>query len=188
VSKITYAMGVSLDGFIAGPNGELDWGEPDEELHRFHNERVRELGAEIMGRRLYETMLYWETAAEDPALEDYAREFAEIWKQTPRLVFSRTLTGVEGNARLASGEIGEEVARLKEEIDGDIAVGGAELATEFTRLGLIDEYGLFVHPIVLGAGIPYLRPLGQPLDAPLQLRLAETKAFESGVTYLRYER
>jgi dihydrofolate reductase len=184
MSKLTYAMGVSLDGFIAGPGGELDWGEPDEELHRFHNERTRELGAQIMGRRLYETMLYWETAGEDPSLTDYALEFAEIWGQTPRLVFSRTLESVEGNARLATGEIAEEVARLKAEVDGDIAVGGADLAATFTELGLIDEYGLFVHPVAIGTGRPYL----QPLDEPLELRLIETRTFGSGVVHLRYER
>lgn len=188
MSKVIYAMGVSLDGFIAGPEGELDWSEPSEELHRFHNERTRELGAHIMGRRLYETMLYWETAEENEALSDYEREFAEIWRETPRLVFSRTLTSVEGNARLATGDVAEELARLKEEVDGDIGIGGAELATAFTELGLIDEYGLFVYPVVIGAGLPYLHPLDERLDPPLQLRLADTKTFGSGVVHLRYER
>src|SRR5687767_9826363 len=108
--KVLYSMSVSLDGFIAGPGGEIDWSGPDEELHRFHNERVRELGAHLMGRRLYETMLYWETVGDDAP--DVEREFAEIWLPMPKVVFSRTLERVEGNARLATGGVAEEVAAL----------------------------------------------------------------------------
>src|SRR5712671_3756768 len=98
--KVIYSMGVSLDGFIAGPNGEIDWSAPDEELHRFHNEQTRELGAHLCGRGLYEEMLYWETAGEDPAAGETEREFARIWQNLPKVVFSKTLDKVEGNARL----------------------------------------------------------------------------------------
>ena len=113
--KLIYSMSVSLDGFIAGPDGEIDWGAPDEEQHRFHNQQMRETGVELLGRRLYETMLYWETADENPSAADYELEFARLWKDTPRIVFSNTLEKVEGNARLATDGVAEEVARLKEE-------------------------------------------------------------------------
>jgi dihydrofolate reductase len=175
-------MSVSLDGFIAGPHGEIDWGAPDEELHRFHNERVRKLGVQLLGRRLYEEMLYWETAADDPAAGEVALEFAQIWRELPRIVFSRTLETVEGNARLATGDISEEVATLKQEAGKDLAVGGAALATSAIELGLIDEFQIFVNPVVLGGGTPFFPPLQERLD----LELLETRTFSSRVVYLRY--
>src|SRR5205823_11923586 len=132
--KLIYSMSVSLDGFIAGPNGEIDWGAPDEELHRVHNQQVGELGAHLCGRRLYETMLYWETADENPSAAEHELEFARIWKSLPKIVFSTTLEKVEGNARLASEGVAEEVARLKEERRGDLAVGGAGLASALIKL------------------------------------------------------
>jgi len=98
--KLIYSMGVSLDGFIAGPDGEIDWSAPDEELHRFHNQQTRELGAHLCGRRLYEVMTYWETADEKPSPPDHELEFGRIWKDMPKVVFSKTLEEVEGNARL----------------------------------------------------------------------------------------
>src|SRR5437764_3014328 len=127
--KLIYSMGVSLDGFIAGPNGEIDWSPPDEERHRFHNEHVRETGVQLCGRRLYEVMTYWDTADENPGLSDYELEFARIWKDTPKLVFSGTLEQVGPNARLAEGDVVDEVARLKEQPGKDLAVGGAGLAS-----------------------------------------------------------
>src|SRR3954453_3946646 len=125
--KVIYSMGMSLDGFVAGPAGEIDWGAPDEELHRFHNEQTRELGAHFCGRRLYETMVYWETADQDPSAGETQLEFARIWQALPKIVFSKTLEKVEGNARLATDGIAEEVARLKEQPGKDLAVGGAGL-------------------------------------------------------------
>src|SRR5215213_11333430 len=122
--KLIYSMGVSLDGFIAGPGGEIDWSTPDEELHRFHNEQTRELGAHFCGRRLYEVMRYWDTP-EASAGGEAEREFAEVWQALPKVVFSSTLRSVEGNARLAAGQIEDEVAGLREEAGGDLAVGGA---------------------------------------------------------------
>jgi dihydrofolate reductase len=180
--KLIYSMSVSLDGFIAGPHGEIDWGAPDEELHRFHNERVRQLGVQLLGRRLYEEMLYWETAADDPAAGEVALEFAQIWRELPRIVFSRTLETVEGNARLAAGDISEEVARLKQEAGKDLAVGGAALAARAIELGLVDEFQIFVNPVVLGGGTPFFPPLEERLD----LELLETRTFSSRVVYLRY--
>jgi dihydrofolate reductase len=180
VGKLIYSMGVSLDGFIAGPEGDFAWSAPDEELHRFHNQQTGELGAHLCGRKLYETMVYWET--EDPNWSDYAREFAEIWQGLPKIVFSRTLTSVEGNARLAEAEPAAEVARLREEVETDIAVGGAGLASSLVELGLIDEYRPFIYPVVVGGGTPFFPPIEKQID----LELVETRTFASRVVYLRY--
>ncbi|MET0205629.1 MAG: dihydrofolate reductase family protein [Thermoleophilaceae bacterium] len=180
--KLIYSFGVSLDGFIAGPDGGFDWAAPDDELHRFHNEQARELGAHLYGRRLYETMVWWETVDEDPSAPEHVLEFAEIWKATPKIVFSTTLERVEGNARLVRDGAGEEVARLKEEPGGDLAVGGAGLASTFIKLGLVDEYRLFVNPVVVGGGTPYFPSLSEQID----LELVETREFGSRVVYVRY--
>ena len=181
--KLIYSFGVSLDGFIAGPDSRFDWAAPDEELHRFHNEQARELGAELYGRRLYETMRPWETIGDDPASASEAElEFARIWKATPKIVFSRTLQEVEGNARLVRGNAEEEVARLKEEPGKDLAVGGASLASSLVRAGLIDEYRLFISPVVVGGGTPFFPSLDQRID----LELVETRTFGSRVVYVRY--
>jgi dihydrofolate reductase len=180
--KLIYSLTVSLDGFIAGPGGNIDWSAPDEELHRFHNEQTRELGAHLCGRRLYEAMLYWETAEEDPSLSEVAREFARIWKPLPKIVFSKTLEKVEGNARLVRDVAAEEIIGLKEQPGKDLAVAGAGLASTLMALGLIDEYRLFVSPVVLGAGTPYF----PPLDQRIKLELIETRPFGSRVVYMRY--
>ena len=182
--KVIYSMSPSLDGFIAGPGGEIDWGAPDEELHRFHNQQVREIGAHFLGRRLYEMMLYWETADENPSAAEHELEFARIWKALPKIVVSTTLEKVEGNARLIRGDIAEEVAELKRQPGKDIAVGGAGLAATFTKLGLIDEYLLFLNPVVLGGGTPYF----PALEERIGLELVETRTFGSRVVYLRYRR
>jgi dihydrofolate reductase len=182
--KVIYSMGVSLDGFIAGPDGEIDWSAPDEELHRFHNQQTRELGAHFCGRRLYETMVYWETADQNPSAGEPELEFARIWQDLPKIVFSTTLEKVEGNARLVRDGVAEEVAKLKEQPGNDLAVGGAGLASTFARLGLIDEYRLFVSPVVLGGGTPYFPALDDRVD----LELVETRTFGSRVVYLRYVR
>jgi dihydrofolate reductase len=182
--KVTYSMGVSLDGFIAGPNGEIDWSAPDEELHRFHNEQTRDLDAHFCGRRLYEEMLYWETADENPSAPEHVLEFARIWKQLPKIVFSETLEKVEGNATLATDGIAEEVARLKQQPGKDLAVGGAGLASAFTKLGLVDEYRLFVSPVVLGGGTRFF----PALEERINLELVETRTFGARVVYVRYRR
>ena len=179
---LIYSMSVSLDGYIAGPDGEIDWGAPDAERHRFHNEQTREIGAHLLGRRLYETMLYWETAEENPSLPEHELEFARIWKDLPKIVFSKTLEKVEGNARLVRDGVAEEVAKLKEQPGKDLAVGGAGLASACMKLGLIDEYRQFVSPVVLGGGTPYF----PALDERINLELVETRTFGSRVVYLRY--
>ena len=182
--KLIYSMRVSLDGFIAGPGGEIDWSAPDEELHRFHNQQMREIGAHLFGRRLYEVMTYWETADENPSIPEYELEFARIWKDVPKIVFSKTLEKVEGNARLVRGGVAEEVAELKEQPGKDLAVGGAGLASTLIKQGLVDEYRLFVSPVVLGAGTPYF----PALEDRINLELVETRTFGSRVVYLRYRR
>jgi dihydrofolate reductase len=179
--RVIYSIGVSLDGFIAGPDGEIDWAAPDEELHRFHNEQSRELDAHFCGRRLYEVMLYWETPEASGHASEIMREFAGIWQVLPKVVFSTTLTAVEGNATLATGSVEEEVAKWPE---GDLAVGGAGLAAAFMARDLIDEYRLFVSPVILGGGTPYFAATAQQLD----LELVETRTFGSRVIYLRYRR
>ena len=183
--KVIYSTSTSLDGFIAGPDGEIDWGAPDDELHRFHNDRVRGQSTQLLGRRLYETMLYWEGFAErEPEATETHLEFARIWQPLPKIVFSRTLTEVEGtNTRLAQGTPAEEVERLKAQAgEGDIGVGGADLAAELIAAGLVDEFHLFVAPIVLGAGRSYF----PPLDHRIPLELVERGEFAGGVQYLRY--
>jgi dihydrofolate reductase len=180
--RLIYSMTVSLDGFIAGPRGEIDWSAPDPELHRFHNHRVAEHGAYFCGRRLYEEMRYWDTAEEDPNLPDAGREFAPIWKALPKIVVSTTLERVEGNARLIRDGVAEEVARLKAQPGQDLGVGGAGLASTLIRAGLVDEFQLFVSPVVLGGGTPFF----PAVEDRLSLELAETRTFGSRVVYLRY--
>jgi dihydrofolate reductase len=184
VGKLIYAMGVSADGFIAGPDGDFSWTEPSEELFRFHTNQVRQLGAHLCGRRLYETMVYWETAGQASALTPDEREFAELWQGLPKVVFSTTLESVEGNARLASDSLPEEIRRLKEQVDGDLGVGGAALAADCIELDLVDEYHLFVYPVIVGGGNPFF----PSTHASLELELVETRSFASRVAYLRYQR
>ena len=180
---VIYSMSVSLDGFIAGPDGSIDWAAPDEELMDFHNEQSRQLAGHLTGRGLYEDMLPWETR-DDPGQDPRAREFAQLWKAVPKVVFSTTLTAVEGNARLATASVAEEIDRLGQGSDGYLSVGGAGLAATLVEQDLIDEYRLFVNPVVLGGGTPYFPERRGRLD----LELVETRTFGSEVTYLRYRR
>jgi len=180
MAKVIYEMAVSADGYIAGPDGRFDWSAPDEELHRFHNEQARSLAGHLLGRRLYETMVFWETAGDDPS--EVMRDFARTWQALPKVVFSRTLDAVEGaNTRLARDDLQTELTALRESVDGDVAIGGAGLAAEAARLDLIDEYGLFVSPVAVGGGIPFF-----PRDHRADLELIEARTFASRVVYLRY--
>ena len=180
---LIYSMSVSLDGHIAGPDGAIDWAAPDEELMRFHNEQTRELTGHLSGRRLYEDMLVWETAAQ-ARTEPRELEFARMWKAIPQVVFSTSLTTVKANARLARGDVAAEVAELKDQPGaGRVGVGGAGLAASLAEKDLIDEYRLFICPVVLGGGTPYFPPPPKRFD----LELIETQTF-SQVVYLRYRR
>jgi dihydrofolate reductase len=181
--SVTFSMSASLDGYIAGPDGGFYWGEPDEEVFRFWIDEIRGVGVHLLGRRLYETMLYWETADQDPSLGDAELEWAAIWKPLPKVVFSTTLSAVQGHARLASGGLAEEIERLRAEPgEGDIAIGGATLAAEVAALGLIDEYRVMVYPVLVGGGIPFFPQHERRVD----LELVETRTFSSRVVYLRY--
>lgn len=181
--NLIYSMTVSLDGYIAGPDGAIDWTVPDEELFLLHTQQIQETGVHLCGRRLYETMVYWETAEESPLVAEHVK-FAQIWKALPKVVFSTTLESVVGNTRLARDSVGEEVSRLKGQPGKDIAVGGAGLARACMKLELIDEWRLFVSPVLLGGGTPYF----PTLDERINLELVEMKTFGSRVVYLRYKR
>jgi dihydrofolate reductase len=181
--SVTYSLSMSLDGYIVGPDGGFDWSVPDEELFRFATDEVRDLGVHLLGRRLYETMLYWETSDEDPALDIPEQEFAALWRPLPKVVFSTTLTEVRGNARLATGGLAEEIERLRAEPGpGNIGIGGATLAAEAAALDLIDEYRVRVHPVLVGGGTPYFPQLGRQTN----LELVETRTFPSGVVFLHH--
>ncbi|MEU6985591.1 dihydrofolate reductase family protein [Streptomyces sp. NPDC046324] len=181
--RVTYSMGVSLDGYIVGPDGDFDWTVPGDDVFRFWIDEIREVGVHLMGRRLYETMLYWETADQDPAFDDSMREWASLWNPLPKVVFSTTLSAVQGAARLASGSVAEEIVRLRAEPgEGDIAIGGATLAAEAAASGLIDEYRVMVYPVLVGGGIPFFPRREQRVD----LELVDTRTFSSRVVYLRY--
>lgn len=181
--SVTYSMAVSLDGYIVGPDGGFDWTAPSEDVFRSCIDEIREVGVHLMGRRLYETMLYWETADQDPSLGDDMLEWAALWKPLPKVVFSTTLSAVQGTARLASGGVAEEIERLRAEPgEGDIAIGGAALAAEAAASGLIDEYRARAYPVLVGGGIPFFPQRERRVD----LELVETRPFSSSVVYLRY--
>ena len=184
MGKVVYLMNVSLDGFINTPEGSLEWATVDDELHRWFNEQSRGSAVVVYGRRLYETMAaYWPTAEQDPNASETEREYARIWNPQPKVVFSRTLERVDWNSRLVRDDVVGEIARLKAGVDGEIEVGGPTLARDVIRAGLVDEYRMVVHPVVLGAGTRFF----PDLDVPIGLRLIETKTFGSGATYLGYE-
>ncbi|QWF79480.1 dihydrofolate reductase family protein [Amycolatopsis sp. CA-230715] len=181
---VIYSMSVSLDGYIAKPDGDIGWTAPDAELFRFHTEQTRRLAAYLCGRRLYQSMLVWENA-EQTMPGEAELEFARIWRPIPKVVFSGTLDSVVGNARLATDDIATEIRRLSDRPgDGVVSIAGAGLAAAAIAGDLIDEYRQFVKPVVLGGGTPYFPPLAEPLG----LRLTESRTFSSGTLYLRYQR
>jgi dihydrofolate reductase len=181
--SLTYSMSTSLDGYIVGPDGDFDWATPSEEVFRFWIDEIREVGVHLMGRRLYETMLYWETAEQEATLDEAEVEWAALWNPLPKVVFSTTLSAVRGAARLASGGLAEEVERLRAEPgEGDIAIGGASLAAAAAAAGLIDEYRVMVYPVLVGGGTPFFPQRERRED----LELVETRTFTSNVVYLRY--
>ncbi len=180
---LVYSMSVSVDGFIADREGAFAWGVPSDGQFRFHTEQVSELGAYLLGRRLYETMQVWQT---DPSLSDdeLGAAFAEVWNALPKVVFSRTLDSVEGNARLAEASLAEEVAAALDATDKDVAIGGAGLAAQAIELGLVDDLRPFRYPIVVGGGTPFLPPVTRAVP----LELVETRTFGSRVIFERYRR
>jgi len=184
MGRLTYSMSVSLDGFVETSSRSLDWVLVDEELHSFFNDEARAMSAFLYGRRMYQLMVdYWPTAETDPSATPAMREFARIWKEKPKIVFSRTLPRVEWNSRLVREDAAGEVARLKAQPGFDMDVGGPTTAAMLLRAGLIDEVRLFVHPVILGAGTPFF-PV---LEGRIELQLLETRTFGSRVVYVRYE-
>ena len=183
--KIIWMMSVSVDGYMEGPNREIDWHMVDDELFRHLNGWLAGAGGFLEGRVTYELMAeFWPTADQGPAATPTVVEFARIWRDMPKVVYSRTLERADWNASVAHDVVPAEVLALKSQPGGDLVLGGADLASEFARHDLIDEYRLYVHPMVIGRGTPMLRPS----DAKVRLRLIETHNFGNGVVMLRYER
>jgi dihydrofolate reductase len=183
--KVVVMMSVSVDGFMSDPQGQLGWQLVDEELHTHFNELLAEAGAFLDGRVTYELMAeYWPTADQDPTAPAPIAEFARIWRAMPKVVYSRTLESADWGTTVVREVVAEEVQALKAQPGGDLVLGGAELGDAFRRLDLVDEYRLYLHPVVLGQG----RALFRPAEHPTPLRLVETRVFGSGVVLLRYER
>jgi dihydrofolate reductase len=182
--KVIFSMMVSLDGYIDSNDDDLEWVIVDEELHTFINEQQAEFDTCLYGRRLYEVMSYWETADSDLSTPEYERDYARIWQTMDKVVFSQTLTEVQSKkTRLVRDDAAKEVRRLKQQPGKDMEVGGATLAASLMEAGLIDEYHLFVQPVILGGGTRFF-----PETADLtKLQLLETRTFDSGVVYVRYQ-
>lgn len=182
--KLIYGMNVSLDGYITAPDGGIDWSEPSEELFRWWLEEERGIALMLYGRRLWETMsTHWPTADQRPDATPAEIEYARNWRDTPKVVFSSTIDDVAGDARLVRGDAIAEIGRLKAEDGGPMRVAGASLAGAAIRAGLIDEYTVVTHPVLLGGG----RPFFPALDGPVRLHVVETRTFPGGVVLTRYE-
>jgi dihydrofolate reductase len=182
-NRVVLTMSVSVDGYFEGPNREIDWHLVDEELHRHMNQWLATAGAFLEGRVSYELMTsVWPAADRDPGSPPTIAEFARIWVEMPKVLYSRTREHADWNTTVAREVVPDEVRALAERADGDLVVGGADLAATFFEHDLIDEIRLYVHPVVLGEGRP-LFPRGMGTRA---LRLAETRTFGNGVVLLRY--
>ncbi len=182
--KIIYRYNVSLNGLIEMPGDRPDWVIADEELFRYMNNLERQVGGYLWGRGMYENNHALWATADTQSMEPYILEFVQIWKQIPVIVFSSSLEQVEGNARLERGDPVAVVTRLKEQPGPDLSVGGVRLASTLIQAGLVDEYHIFVQPILLGAG----RPMYPALNEAVRLKLVETHTFHTGIVYLRYQR
>jgi dihydrofolate reductase len=182
MGKIVYSMSVSLDGFVNDAAGGIDWVIVDEELHQAFNDESRECAGFLYGRRMYELMTaYWPTALDDPAARPVERDFARIWVATPKYVASTTLREAGFGVRLLGPDVPADVERLRQASDRDLGVGGPGLAATLFEAGLIDEIRMYVNPVILGGGTPFL-----PAGMACRLRLVETRRFDAGVVLLRY--
>jgi dihydrofolate reductase len=182
MAKLLYVMNASLDGYIADEDGRFDWGAPDEEYYSFINDLVRPVGTYLYGRRLYELMAVWETDPTAAAQSPVTREFAQLWQAADKVVYSRTLaSAATTRTRIERDFEPEAVRQLKAAAGRDLTVGGPELGAQAITAGLVDEYQLFVWPVVVGGGKRFL-----PDRARLQLELLDERRFGSGVVYLRY--
>lgn len=183
MGKLTYGMMASLDGYVADSRSKFDWVPIDEEIHLFANDEARRCGTEIYGRRMYETMVYWETHEEQKDRPTYEDEFARIWRGHDKLVVSSTLDKVSSaNTRIVREVQPDEIRRLKADSEKDMAVAGPTLAARFINEGLVDEYTLYYVPVVVGGG----RPMFTHVDKRLDLELIEQRRFGSGVVFMRY--
>lgn len=178
--RVTCSMGISLDGYIKDARGSFDWSTPSREAHDLATEEVRGLSVHLLGRRLFETMTYWDTVEQHPDIDFTTRAFAQVWRALPKVVFSRTLTEVPPGYRLATRSLADEITALKEG-EGEIALGGAELVHQAADADLIDEYRLRVLPVLVGGGTP-LFPRN---DVRANLELQESRTLDQ-VHYLRY--
>jgi dihydrofolate reductase len=182
VAKLIYMTIASLDGYIADANGKFDWAVPDEEVHAFVNDLERPIGTHLYGRRLYEVMIGWETMHTLPDQTPLTLDFAAIWQAAEKVVYSRTLETVSSaRTRIERDFDPEAVRQMKTEADRDISIGGAALAAEAIRAGLVDELHVIANPIVVGGGTPSL-----PDGVRWELDLLDERRFANGVAYLRY--
>ena len=182
--KIIYRTHVSLNGLIEMPGSAPDWVIADEELFHYMTNLEHQVGGYLWGRGMYENnQALWSTA-DTQSMEAFLVDYLQIWKQIPTIVFSSTLERVAGNARLERGDPVAVVTRLKEQPGPDLEVGGAQLASALIQAGLVDEFHIFVQPIILGAG----RPIYPALNEAVRLKLVETRTFHTGIVYLRYQR
>jgi len=182
MGKLIYSMITSLDGYVSDKDGNFGWGAPDEELHEFVGELSREIGTYLYGRRMYETMVYWETAHTDPDQPPYIKDYARIWQATDKIVYSTTLTEVTSErTRIERSFDPDAVRKLKAESDLDITVDGPHLAAQAIRAGLVDEYQLYVAPAIVGGGNRFF-----PDDVTADLELLDERRFTNNVLYLRY--
>lgn len=182
MAKLIYSAIASLDGYVEDERGGFEWAAPDEEVHAFVNDLERPIGTYLYGRRMYETMVYWETVSASGDRSAVARDFAEIWQAADKIVYSRTLrTPSSARTRIERVFDPGAISELKESSARDITIGGAELAGEAMAAGLVDEYHLFLGPIIVGGGKRAL-----PDDVRVQLELVAERRFRSGVVHLRY--
>ena len=182
MAKLVYAAITSLDGYVEDEEGSFDWSAPDEELHAFVNELERPIGTYLYGRRMYETMVFWETAGTEPDEPPVFRDYAEIWRAGEKVVYSRTLQTVSSAKTRIEREFDRDAVRqLKQSSEADIAIGGAELAGHAFGAGLVDECHLFLCPIVVGGGKRAL-----PDNVRAQLELLEERRFGNGVVHVHY--
>ena len=182
MAKLIYSAITSLDGYVEDAEGNFDWGRPDDELFAFINDLERPIGTYLYGRRMYETMVFWETVATDANQAAVERDFAAIWRDAEKVVYSRTLESASSAKTRIERELDPEAVRqLKETAGSDITIGGAELAGEAIRAGLVDECHLFLVPVLVGAGKRSL-----PGGVRAQLHLLYERRFGSGVVHLRY--
>ncbi len=182
MAKLIYSAICSLDGYIEDQHGKFDWAAPDEEVHAFINELERPVGTYLYGRRMYETLVYWETASTGDDQPAVIREWTRIWQAAEKVVYSRTLQTVSSaRTRIEHDFVPQAIQRLKETSPADLTVGGPELAAEAFAAGLVDECHLFLGPIVVGGGKRAL-----PADIRLQLELLDERRFANGVVHLRY--